>query len=140
MRDAQEIFVDGRSNGTALVTHGIGVDSRPAPDATAPRSEYSVQILKFGPVKHSASIRKLPVMLSNTGNAELIVRAVEGKGEVATTFAPGLRIAPGETFRGEVLFDPRTQEYGVMSEHLVVITNDPVRPMRRIRVTAIIEE
>lgn len=140
VRDAQEIFVDGRSNGTALVTHGIGVDPRPAPDAAAPRSEYSTQILKFGPVKHSASIRKLPVMLSNTGNAELIVRAVEGKGEVATTFAPGLRIAPGETFRGEVLFDPRTQEYGVMSEHLVVITNDPVRPMRRIRVTAIIEE
>jgi len=27
-----------------------------------------------------------------------------------------------------------------VTEHLVVVTNDPVRPMRRIRVTAIIEE
>ena len=87
-----------------------------------------------------AVVRKLGFTLSNTGTAELIVRAVEGEGHVATTLAPGLRIAPGGTFRAEVLLNPKDQEYGVLSEHLVVVTNDPVRPMRRIRITAIIEE
>ena len=139
--DALEVVVNGRSNGTILVTHGIGVDS-PAenPGGEIPRSEYSENILKFGPVKRSESLRRLALTLSNTGTADLIVRSVEGEGHVATTLAPGLRIAPGGTFRAEILLNPKDQEYGVLSEHLVVVTNDPVRPMRRIRITAIIEE
>ena len=42
--------------------------------------------------------------------------------------------------RCEILLDPRAQDYGIVTEHLVVVTNDPLRPMRRIRVTAVIEE
>ena len=160
VRDALEVLIDGRSNGTTLVTHGIGVDPQPA-DATqnAPKADFSENILKFGPVKHAGPVRKKPYLssctrpiaawipvrkkhftLSNAGGAELIVRAVEGEGHVATTLAPGQKIAPGDSLRCEILLDPRTQDYGIVTEHLVVVTNDPVRPMRRIRVTAIIEE
>ena len=41
LRDALEVAVDGRSNGTTIVAHGIGVDPRPA-DATqkTPRAEF----------------------------------------------------------------------------------------------------
>ena len=141
IRDALELLVDGRTNGTVLVTHGIGVDADAGTaEKTAPRCEFSENILKFGTVKHAESLRRLPLTISNTGTGELIVRAVEGEGHVATTLSPGLRLAPGESFRAEVMLDPGTQDYGLMSEHLVVVTNDPVRPMRRIRVTAIIEE
>ena len=141
VRDALEVLIDGRSNGTTLVTHGIGVDPQPA-DATqnAPKADFSENILKFGPVKHAGPVRKKHFTLSNAGGAELIVRAVEGEGHVATTLAPGQKIAPGDSLRCEILLDPRTQDYGIVTEHLVVVTNDPVRPMRRIRVTAIIEE
>ena len=136
-----EVAVDGRSNGTTIVAHGIGVDPRPA-DATqkTPRAEFSENILKFGPVKHAGPRRKLSFTLSNTGEAELIVRAVEGEGHIATTLAPGQTVAPGGSYRTEVLLDPGTQDFGVLTEHLVVVTNDPVRPMRRLRITAIIEE
>lgn len=141
IRDALEIYVNGRTNATSLVTHGIGVDALPEIGEKArPQCEYSENILKFGTVKHAESLRRLPLTISNTGTGELIVRAVEGEGHVATTLAPGLRLAPGESFRAEVMLDPGTQDYGLMSEHFVVVTNDPVRPMRRIRVTAIIEE
>lgn len=141
LRDALEVVVNGRSNGTTLVTHGIGVDPQPSgSEKKSPRSEYSENILKFGPVKQSESTRKLSFTLSNTGTADLIVRAVESEGHVATTLAPGLRIAPGDSFRAEVRLNPGEQEYGVLSEHLIVVTNDPIRPMRRVRVTAIIEE
>ena len=141
LRDALEVAVDGRSNGTTIVAHGIGVDARPA-DATqkSPRAEFSENILKFGPVKHTGPRRKLSFTLSNTGDAPLIVRAVEGEGHIATTLAPGRTIAPGDSFRAEVLLDPATQDFGVLTEHLMVVTNDPVRPMRRLRITAIIEE
>lgn len=141
IKDALELFVNGRTNGTTLVSHGIGVD--PAPDIDEkqlPKSEYSKNILKFGVVKHTESLQRLSFTLSNTGSAELVVRAVEGEGHVATTLAPGTRVAPGGSFQIEVMLDPGAQEYGVMSEHLLIVTNDPVRPMRRIRVTAIIEE
>lgn len=140
VRDALEVTVDGRSNGTTIVTHGIGVDPRPEDAAqNVPRAEYSENILKFGPVKHAGPLRRMHFTLSNTGTAELVVRAVEGEGHVATTLAPGQKIAPGDSFRAEILLDPKAQDYGVLTEHLVVITNDPVRPMRRIRVSAIIE-
>lgn len=141
IRDVLEVKVDGRTNGTLLVTHGIGVDALPEiGEKERPKCEYSENILKFGTVKHTESLRRLPLTISNSGTDVLIVRAVEGEGHVATTLAPGLRLAPGESFRAEIMLDPGSQDYGVMSEHLVVVTNDPVRPMRRIRVTAIIEE
>ncbi len=141
VRDALEVTVDNLSNGTTLVTHGIVVDPLPEMDEKArPRSEYSENILKFGVVKHTGPLCRRSFTLSNTGSAELIVRAVEGMGNISTTLTPGIRIAPGGSFRAEVRMDPSAQDYGVMSEHLIIVTNDPVRPMRRIRVTAIIEE
>ena len=141
LRDALEVAVDGRSNGTTIVAHGSGVAARPAEAAhPRPRAEFSENILKFGPVKHTGPRRKLSFTLSNTGDAPLIVRAVEGEGHIATTLAPGRTIAPGDSFRAEVLLDPATQDFGVLTEHLMVVTNDPVRPMRRLRITAIIEE
>ena len=141
IRDALELLVDGRTNGTVLVTHGIGVDADAGTaEKTAPRCEFSENILKFGSLKRTDAAHRLAFRVSNTGTADLILRAVEGEGHVATTLRPGIRIAPGESFRAEVMLDPRSQDYGVVSEHLVVVTNDPVRPMRRIRVTAIIEE
>lgn len=141
IRDALELFVDGRTNGTVLVTHGIGVDADAGSDEkTAPRCEFSENILKFGSLKRTEPLQRLVFRLSNTGTADLIVRAVEGEGQVATTLRPGIRVAPGQSLRVEVMLDPGSLDYGVMSEHLIVVTNDPVRPMRRIRVTAIIEQ
>lgn len=141
VRDVLEVLTDGQGNGTRLVTHGIGVDPQPAnAGQKAPKAEFSENILKFGTVEHAGPSREMHFTLSNTGGAELILRAVEGQGHVTTTLAPGQRIAPGASLRCSIRLDPRMQDYGIMTEHLMVVTNDPVRPMRRIRVTAIIEE
>ena len=37
VRDALEVLIDGRSNGTTLVTHGIGVDRSPRMQHKTPR-------------------------------------------------------------------------------------------------------
>ena len=35
---------------------------------------------------------------------------------------------------------PGEQDFGVLTDFVMIVTNDPLRPMRRLRVTAIIEE
>ena len=141
IRDAMQVFVDGRSRDVRIVTHGIGADN-PArmPEGRAPRCEISENILKFGPVKHNAPEQRLRFALSNTGRGELVVRSVESGGHVTATLRPGTTVSPGQAAEAEVVLDPARQQYGVMSDFLIIVTNDPVRPMRRIRVTAIIEE
>lgn len=141
IRDALRVVVDGRSNGTTLVVHGIGVDTPPTgQDSRTPKAEVSENFLKFGPVRRSGPIRRMALTLKNSGNADLIVRAIEGTEHVGVSLVPGQRLAPGDSIPLEVTLDPSKQEFGALSEHVVIITNDPTRPMRRIRVTAIIEQ
>ena len=97
-------------------------------------------IIKFGPVKHGAPRQERTFTLSNTGSAELVVRAVETNGRIATTLVPGQSIPAGSSFTERVSVDPGEQDFGVLTDFVMIVTNDPLRPMRRLRVTAIIEE
>lgn len=142
LRDALEVRVDGRTNGTTIVAHGIGID-QPAADIEGqniPKAQIIENIIKFGPVKHSAPKQEQAFTLTNTGNATLIVRAVETNGKIATTLAPGQCIPAGSSFTAKVSFDPDKQNYGVLTDFVMIVTNDPTHPMRRLRVTAIVEE
>ncbi len=140
VRDVLGVEVDGRSNGTVILTHGIAVDSVAAANQSAPKAVFSENMLKFGPVKHGGALQRLPFTIANEGMAPLIIRAVENEGRVATTLMPGQRIAAGEVLRAEVMLDPKRADFGTLVDHLVVVTNDASRPMRRIRITAVIEE
>lgn len=141
LRDALELFIDGRSNGTTILAHGIGVDNPSDTDPQhAPKLELQEGSVKFGTVKHDGPLQRQTLLITNAGSGELVIRAVENDGRVATSLAPGERIAPGETFPAAILLDPSDKDYGVMTDHLVLITNDPQRPMRRVRITAIIED
>ena len=140
LRDAFAVVVDGRRSETVLVAHGIGADNPAAAGKAAPQARPSEPVIKFGPVKHSAPVQRRSFVLSNTGAGELIVRAVETRGHVGVSLAPGQRITPGAAYRVEVTLDPAAQEYGVLTDQLLLVTNDPARPMRRVRVTAIIED
>lgn len=140
LRDVAEVRVDGRSNGTLLMAHGIGVDARPEPGTKSPVSELSENILKFGTVKHAGPVLRRTFTLYNRGEGELIVRAAEHDERIATSLVPGKRVPPGGSAAVDVTLNPAKAGYGILGTHLVLITNDPVRPMRRIRVTAIVEE
>lgn len=63
LRDALEVRVDGRTNGTAIVTHGIGIDRAEAGTGgqNAPKAQIIENIIKFGPVKHGAPGRNVPL-------------------------------------------------------------------------------
>ena len=121
LRDALEVRADGRGNGTLIVAHGIGIDKSPADARRTPKVQITFT-------------------LTNTGDGELIVRAVETGGKVATTLTPGQRIPAGSSFTAKATLDPGRQEYGVVTDFVTIITNDPTRPMRRLRATAIVED
>lgn len=139
--DALEVSVDNRGNGTLLTAHGIAVDAPAALDGkTAPKCQLSENMLKFGAVKRSGRPVRRQFTLTNEGDGELIVRAVESGGRIAASLRAGRRIAPGASIPVEVTLDPARLDYGVMTDRLLVVTNDPQRPMRRLRVTAVIEQ
>lgn len=140
LSDTFEVAVDGRSNGTLLMAHGIAVDNPAGSGKKRPAAQLSENILKFGAVKRRGPVVRQRFTLSNTGSGELIVRAVESDGRIATSLRAGKRIAPGGSETFEATFDPAQQDYGVMTDRLMIVTNDPARPMRRLRVTAIVED
>ena len=70
---------------------------------------------------------------------ELVIRSVEAPEGVDCTLRAEQRIAPGAVCAAAVTFDP-SPDYGPHAGQLLVVTNDAARPVRRIRVTAIVEE
>lgn len=139
VRDLLEVRVNDHSNRTQLLVHGIGVD-KSADTENAPKSELSDNIIKLGIIKHNAPVRRYAFTLSNMGGSTLIVRAVETGDHIGCTLRPGQQIPAGGATTAELTLDPSKQNYGVVTDQLTLITNDPARPMRRIRVTAIIED
>lgn len=141
IRDALRLAVNGQDRDVRIVSHAIGADD-PALTAKerAPRCEISENILKFGPVKHRAPTQRRTFTLSNRGSGELVIRAVECSEEIVSTLRPGTRLRPGESMDVTVSLTPAPDRFGMMSSFLLLVTNDPSRPMCRLRVTAILEE
>lgn len=141
VKDVLGVVIDGRLSRIRLMAHGIAVD---APGKTSenrvPKAGISKNIVNFGPVKRTAAVQNRSIQITNEGTAPLIVRAVESPEGIGCSLRPGDRIAPGHTVAMEVTLNPVRQEYGFLSAHLTLITNDPQRPMRRVRATAVIEE
>ncbi|MCM1302373.1 MAG: DUF1573 domain-containing protein [Alistipes senegalensis] len=141
VNDVLEVEVAGRSNGTVLTTHGIAVDDPAAyRGKPAPAMRLSSNIVRFGTLKHrTAAAEKRTFELTNDGTGELIVRAVESKGRVRTSLQAGQRIAPGKSLTVEVSLCPQDADYGPLLDRLTIIANDPARPMRQVRVVAVVE-
>ena len=143
--DSAEILADGRAADIRLTANAIVVEKyAPASEFPAPQAQLNKNIANFGTVKHSAPVRRLRFAIDNTGGDRLIINGVECTGEsadaVSTTLAAGGGIDGGESAEFEVLLRPEKADYGFMTVRLRIFTNDPVRPMRQIRVMATVEE
>ena len=134
--------IDGRASEVRLFVHAIAVDAPPAAGANSPVPELRIpkNIVKFGPVKRTDAGQRRSLTLTNGGTAPLTVRTVELPAGIGCSLRGGERIAPGADATMELTLDPSDRDFGPMSVHLLLITDDPARPMRRIRVTAVVEE
>lgn len=138
--DLLDIMVGGRTTGTIIAVYGTGIDRPTNTGSQAPKAQLSENIIKFGTVKHGSPVRQHTFSIKNEGRSELIIRAVETNGKISASLTSGERIAPGSSCETVVTLNAREQDYGVMTDVVIITTNDPARPVRRIRVTAIIED
>lgn len=138
--DVLAIYIDGGVSKIPITTHGIAVDTPQKGRKTAPKAQLSENILKFGAIKSSEMAVQRNFRLSNEGTDTLHIRAVEIGNHFTTTLRVGERIAPQKSIAVGVQLNPAGLDPRVLSERLVLITDDPERPMRRVRLTAIVEE
>lgn len=140
LSDVLEVVTEGRRRSTQILVHAIAVDD-PAPlrGQPSPTALLSTNILKFGTLIYGSDSVTQTFRLTNTGKAELIVRAVECKGAVRCSLRGGERIAAGKALPVVVTVAPGEADYGPLLDRISIITNDPAHPMRQLRVTAIIE-
>ena len=141
VEDVLTLRIDGRDAPVRLMAHGIAVDNPElSNEIYAPKAEIDKYMLKFGVLKRGAGLQKRAFRLTNTGLGALTVKAVETEGGVGCTLRTGRRIEAGKSVTAYATVDPSEQEHGLVSGRITVITDDPARPMRRLRITAVVEE
>lgn len=141
LKELLTVCVNGRPTRTDIFLHGFAVDDpQRMKQENAPKWQVNKNIINFGTVKRAGTTAEQRLTLSNHGKTPLIIRAVETPEGVSCSLRNGERLKPGELREVTVTFDASRQNYGLWSERLVLIANDPTRPMQSIRLTASIEE
>ena len=141
LNDVAKIFINGVESRIRLSANVIAVDhyDRMADDMSLPSLTLSKKIIKFAEVNRPQVAIDDSIILSNEGGSDLIIRAIElPEGVITSSLKAGDRIAAGESRKLKVTFNSRQCDYGPFSERIRIITNDVVRPMQSLRVTAIV--
>lgn len=138
---AWEVVVNEKKTGVLLVGHGIAVDApRDFAGKPQPRMLLSENIVKFGSVKRNDKVLKQVCTLKNEGEGTLFLRKVEHHPAIGVSLKEGQQVEKGEEIRFTIEFHPQKADEELFSHRVILITNDLQRPMRNIRVTAIVEE
>ena len=143
LSDMYGFEVNGLQARVVLSTTAIAVDrfDRMADDMSLPSGELSKKIIKFGNLKRGNTASDATVELINDGESDLIIRAVEWQNEaLKCSLMEGDRVKAGERVVLRFELDSRNCDYGVWVDRLRIVTNDPVRPMHSVRITAIVED
>ena len=140
LHDLLRVYVNDRKSDTLISATGISVDNRDRQDDKyVPKAELTKNIVKFGAVKYGEGESSGSFGITNTGNAPLNIRAIEiSEPEIEVTVHGGEKIAAGKTLTAGVRLKHPTDHYGPFIGRVRIITDDPFRPMREIKVTAII--
>lgn len=132
------VEVNGKPAAVIVIT-GVAVDALPEPDNLTGRAELTENSVKFGTVNRRSGVVSRPVSILNRGEAPLTVRSVES-GRFGCTLEVGRQVPVDGTVEFRVTLDPKRQDCGMLAEKLVIITDDPERPVRTLRATAVIVE
>ena len=134
-----DIYVDGKREHVVLSTRGVIVDGARSGEVDS-KALLDRNIIRFGELSERRDRASESLFLMNEGSKPLIVRCVESKSSIVTSLKGGEVIAPHSSLRVRVDFKPEGYDYGAMVESLSIITNDPKRPILKLRVAAIIVE
>ncbi|MDD3107721.1 MAG: DUF1573 domain-containing protein [Alistipes sp.] len=105
--------------------------------AQAPRALFSAQYYHFGNQRAGVELRQ-SFTLTNEGKTPLIFRDMSIGSRISTTLDPDHPLAPGAKLTFEVRLSTRDAKIGKLMDRMILITNDPSRPMREIRLATTI--
>lgn len=142
LRDVFEVQVEGCESDVRISTNGYAIEQFEIPNnELAPKAEFERQLLKFEDVHKGDNPATVSVRLTNDGMEPLIIRAIQpSHAAITTSLDAGTTVAPSESINVRVTIDPAKLDYGRAIEHIVLITNDPKRPMRQLRVTGVVRD
>ncbi len=142
LNDVLTFETEGRPSETSVVVTAVAIDNRDdVIDNYAPKAELTKNIVKFGVVKRRDKTHTGYFTVGNAGEAPLHIRSVEYRSAgLKLSLRGGDTLGAGEKRTVAVEFSPSLCESGYFVERVRIITDDPFRPMRELRVTAVIEE
>lgn len=108
--------------------------------AAKPAVSISDSYINLHDVRSSEPDRHVGYTLRNIGKAPLSVRAVSCPDGISCSLRPGSVLDPGQTCRFEVVIDISRFPEGKFLGTVRVMTNDPVRPVKDIMISARIIE
>ena len=140
LSDKFELRVEGSDDVMLIATNGYAIERfEILNNELAPKAEFERQMLKFEEVNKSDKPFTLSVRLTNNGGEPLFVRSIAPSHEAITTsLAAGAKVEPSKSVVMTVTVDPSKLDYGRAIERIVLITNDPERPMRQLRITGVV--
>lgn len=134
VNDRYALEVESRRQSVRIAARGILVDA-PQASGAAPAARLSSGAVRTGDLKRGEK-RPVAITLRNEGGAALHVRAVEVPEGTTCTLEAGTQIAPGGSVPFEAGIDPSGRDYGIASERIRIVTDDPKHPVLRLRITA----
>jgi hypothetical protein len=140
IHDLLRVSVDGVASSQKIYTSMIGVDDFSTRSIEmAPRMALSAQYHNFGDVRSRRVPYTFRVTLRNDGSETLHIRSVSEKAGVKATIHGGMTVAAGATLPFEVLLYSDKYPSGTLSESIIITSDDPLRPVRELRIIAIIK-
>ena len=142
LEDSFDFVVNGLKAYYPFGCQAVAVDNFDnVDDISAPRADISKKIIKFGDVKRHYAILEQSVELINIGSSPLVLRAVASTSEALSVEHGEVEVAAGDSATIVVRLDVRRIEDwdNPFVARLMLITNDPIRPMLSIRVNALPE-
>ena len=103
----------------------------------APKAVFSSQYHGFGTMKAGGEPKR-EFTITNQGKEPLRIRDMKLGDRMSTTLDPDRAIAPGETVSFVAMLSTTNAPAGRLMDHIVLILNDPSRPLREIRLAATI--
>jgi len=107
----------------------------PAERAEGPSMQISAKTLEFGKLKKKRVFKELTI--SNTGQSPLTLHSISidsSKDTEITGFNKSM-LQPDESLKIKIFVNPKDIK-GVFSTNLIIVNNDPQRPVQQVRIVA----
>jgi hypothetical protein len=142
LQDILYIDINSTRSPYPLIINGIAIDNRKInTDKEWQKIQLSENFIKFGTLKHSNKAVSRHITVSNIGLEPLIIRAIECDNKAFSAALVGKSVIDSDSESLiEVRFNPSTADFGAVVGSIMIITNDPQQPSKRLKVTAIVEK